>query len=456
MSSNIVIDIQSDGSDLPSEEIVAQRIQEVEDIRSPKKYGPDADLWEQFFYDKKDYLSGKSNSLTFAGDYDYDDLHYEVNFNSVPPVNEWTYVEHRLLSLAMVPILWQEEEDIDDEGFQKSNGKAKELFRWINNQLPKESQKTDTFGFVATILQEKYRISIEEVIRLGTDMCGYNVSNKKGTSSYGRWILALDAQHIPYLWKCAKRKGSFTDLLDLFLEHKPTAIEEYIPDMVLPSYAKVTEYPPIATLKVLCKYFPQNYKEVVYTLFDTAYKNQAWVMSYALELLWDNYPEEIPNTYDYTLQTLEQYRIEFNAGRANKIGFTGNDIAFMEAIYTHFGDTIYPAVEKYFIGSEKFNGNVFRIIFKCFGQKALPITEQLIDVTISEKFEYAFFTWLFAVYHEFNIDLNPMVPEMKKRFNGDRAIAQIFASQLVKLCDKEKLRTMAEGTKQGDLLVALL
>lgn len=457
MSKNIIIHIQNDGSDLPSAEIVAERIKEVEDVRWPRRYGPDAEVWEKFFYEKKDFLSGKSNSLILVGNYNYSKLKYEVSFESLLPVNEWTYIEHRLLSLAMVPVLWQEEKNIDDNGLQKSNGKSKDLFRWVANQLRKETPEVDTFGFISTTLQEKHQISIEDIIRLSTDMCGHSLKNGDGeNNSYARWLLALDEEHIPYFWRCVKNKGSFTKFLDLFLEHRAAAIEKYIPNLVLPSYAAVTEYPPIAILKVLCRYYPEKYRDTVYTLFETGYKDPAWVLSYALEIIWDNYPEDIPNTLDQTVKTLEQYRIQIKEGRSKKIGFTGNDEAFMEAISTHFGDNIYPAVEKYFIGCGVVHSNIFRSIFKCFGQKALPITEQLIDVTISEKFEYAFLTELFAVYHECNIDLNPMVMDFKKRFNGDRAVAQIFASQLVKLCDTVKLKELAKGTKHGDLLEALL
>ncbi|MBW8241256.1 DUF4132 domain-containing protein [Muricauda oceani] len=298
-----------------------------------------------------------------------DDYGFQSIFTLLKPLSQWDFMDDRILTFIA-----QEAFDYDNGSFFFYKG----LLEWLQkNSLENPTEK---FENLLSAL-EKYGIE-KDFILSRCFINGSTLLTDGSPSSMGTYLLEHFDDSPEYFIESAKNENK-NAFVELFIKHRPASIEPYLPKLYLNTYDDGTNHLPYKVFDTLLEYDTKKYSKILHALTDTLepHCNRNCKLE-AAKLLVEKGSGEykilafgiVEETLQHISDSLARDKDFYFQWSLKPFAFSLKSIpSFIDWIFTHYGKSALPAVEKYVENINPIDVNIIKVIVEHIGEGAMNI-----------------------------------------------------------------------------------
>ena len=339
------------------------------------------------------FIKGESNTIPLAPENNYDE--YKNICDMLKPIDEWTFVDRRILACITRESDWYRPEDEFHRGFYGA------FFDWVGRELAAESKKTrkDTFD---KILAELHKAGIREqkqIIRFCiVETNEYILDEDGNTGSLGRYLLSGYEDYIDFMLDITRDKITRAPLVGLFAKYKTESFQTKLEELLFSS-----DYAPDNELTYLLKIDPIKFEPYLAKALTLKGSQTALMKSFELglkyfgETYYTRALQEAKNTIRF-IQSKKEKNTRYNFPWLDR--YIDGSAEFIQYCLNVFQDDIYPDVLRFIQDCRITTPGIAQTAAVAIGQKGIALIIETLKGKDDETLRR--FTQIFSLLKEFD------------------------------------------------------
>ena len=390
------------------------------------------------------FITGESNSIPGTDKKDYET--YNDICEILKPVEEWSFVDRRILAYITQKNVWYRQEDELDRGFIEA------FFEWVKRELKNEFKKSrkNTFDKILTELDQVGIRDQKHIITLCIKEVSDQIYDESGNvGSLGLYLLSHYEDEKDFMLEISDGYIWQHPLIGLFTEYRVESFEGELERLLFSS-----DCAPAGALSYLLRIDALKYEPFLERAIqmDSCLPALMRVFKLSFEYFNDRYYaqalEGAKKTLKYIREIKEKNPLSYFAWEDR---LKDGTVDFIKYWLKVFQDDFYPDVLSFVSDSETMRLDIIRVVADISGQKGVGIMgeallirdegDELVDhfkevFALLNSFDYSRFTnriWEIAQYK--SLKVNKMAAEALARL-GDSVLDK--TEELLRSKDKKE------------------